>query len=203
MSRRSGLVLVGMVLLGVGSCASTEFKSTWKDPEAGPVELQGKRVAAFAVTKDEAMARGAEDAMVSALAKQGVKGIPGYQLLSGDEATDKDKLKDKLREANVDGAVVMRVVGSRQEVNYVPTGPAYGSFYGYWDYGWSAVGSPGYLTTDRIVSVETLVYSVPKDKLIWAGVSETFEPGKVDKVTKEIVEKATKEMKKDGLIGSH
>jgi hypothetical protein len=203
MNRRSGLVLVGMVLLGVGSCASTEFKSTWKDPEAGPVELQGKRVAAFAVTKDEAMARGAEDAMVSALAKQGVKGIPGYQLLSGDDATDKEKLKDKLKEANVDGAVVMRVVGSRQEVNYVPTGPAYGSFYGYWDYGWSAVGSPGYLTTDRIVSVETLVYSVPRDKLIWAGVSETFEPGKVDKVTKEIVEKATKEMKKDGLIGSH
>jgi hypothetical protein len=185
----------------VGSCASTEFKSTWKDPEAGPIELQGKRVAAFAVTKDEAMARGAEDAMVSALAKQGVKVIPGYQLLPAGEAADKDKLRETLKAANVDGAVVMRVVGSRQEVNYVPTGPTYGSFYGYWDYGWSAVGSPGYLTTDRIVSVETLVYSVPRDKLIWAGVSETFEPGKVDKVTKEIVEKATKEMKKDGLIG--
>jgi hypothetical protein len=195
------MVLVGMVLIGVGSCASTEFKSTWKDPEAGPVELQGKRLAAFAVTKDEAMARGAEDAMVSALAKQGVKVIPGYQLLPAGEAADKDKLRETLKAANVDGAVVMRVVGSRQEVNYVPTGPTYGSFYGYWDYGWSAVGSPGYLTTDRIVSVETLVYSVPRNKLIWAGVSETFEPGKVDKVTKEIVEKATKEMKKDGLIG--
>jgi hypothetical protein len=195
------MVLVGMVLIGVGSCASTEFKSTWKDPEAGPVELQGKRLAAFAVTKDEAMARGAEDAMVSALAKQGVKVIPGYQLLPAGEAADKDKLRETLKAANVDGAVVMRVVGSRQEVNYVPTGPTYGSFYGYWDYGWSAVGSPGYLTTDRIVSVETLVYSVPRNKLIWAGVSETFEPDKVDRVTREIVDKATKEMKKDGLIG--
>ncbi len=63
------------------------------------------------------------------------------------------------------------------------------------------MGSPGYLTTDEIVSVETLVYSVPDNKLIWAGVSETFDPGKVDKVTKEIMNKATKEMKKDGLIG--
>ena len=201
MSRRSGMVLVGMVLIGLGGCASTDFKSTWKDPEAGPIELQGKRVAAFAVTKNEAMARGAEDAMASALAKQGVKVIPGYQLLPAGEAADKDKLRETLKAANVDGAVVMRVIGSRQEVNYVPTGPTYGSFYGYWDYGWSAVGSPGYLTTDQIVSVETLVYSVPRDKLIWAGVSETFEPGKVDKVTREIVEKATKEMKKDGLIG--
>jgi hypothetical protein len=33
---------------------------------------------------------------------------------------------------------------------------------------------------------------VPENKLIWAGVSETFDPGKVDKVTKEIMNKATK-----------
>ena len=200
MGRRSAIVLVGLVWLGIGGCATTEFKSTWKDPEAGPIELQGKKVAAFAVTKDEAMGRGAEDAMASALAKQGVQVIPGYQLMPGGEI-DKAALKEKLKEANVDGAVVMRVVGQRQEVNYVPTGPTYGSLYGYWDYGWGAVGSPGDLTTDRIVSVETLVYSVPKDKLIWAGVSETFEPSKVDKMTREIVDKAAKEMKKDGLIG--
>jgi hypothetical protein len=200
MGRQSMIVLVGLAWLAVGSCASTEFKSTWKDPEAGPIQLQGKRVAAFAVTKDQAVARTAEDAMVQALAKQGVKAIPGYQLVPDGE-TDKAVLKEKLKEAKADGAMVMRVVGSRQEVNYVPTGPSYGSLYGYWDYGWSSVGSPGYLTTDRIVSVETLVYSVPRDKLIWAGMSETFEPSKVDKVTKEIVEQATKAMKKDGLIG--
>jgi len=200
MGRRSAIVLVGLALLGAGSCASTDFKSTWKDPEAGPVELQGKRMAAFAVTKNQSMARAAEDAMAGALAKQGVQAIPGYQLAPGGY-TDTAVLKEKLKAANVDAAVVMRVVGRRQEVDYVPTGPTYGSFYGYWDYGWGAVGSPGYLTTDEIVSVETLVYSVPDNKLIWAGVSETFDPGKVDKVTKEIMNKATKEMKKDGLIG--
>ena len=42
---------------------------------------------------------------------------------------------------------------------------------------------------------------MPENKLIWAGVSETFDPDNVDKMTKEIVNKATKEMKKDGLIG--
>ena len=200
MGRRSMIVLVGLALLGVGSCAATDFKSTWKDPQAGPVELQGKRMATFAVSKNQGMARAAEDAMASALAKQGVQAIPGYQLAPGGE-TDTAVLKEKLQAANIDAAVVMRVVGRREEVDYVPTGPTYGSFYGYWDYGWGAVGEPGYLTTDEIVSVETLVYSVPENKLIWAGVSETFDPGKVDKVTKEIMKEATKEMKKDGLIG--
>jgi len=194
------IVLVGLTLLEVGSCAATDFKSTWKDPQAGPVELQGKRMATFAVSKNQGMARAAEDAMASALAKQGVQAIPGYQLAPGGE-TDTAVLKEKLQAANIDAAVVMRVVGRREEVDYVPTGPTYGSFYGYWDYGWGAVGEPGYLTTDEIVSVETLVYSVPENKLIWAGVSETFDPGKVDKVTKEIMKEATKEMKKDGLIG--
>lgn len=202
MVRTWKLPLLGLALFWVGSCATTEFKSTWKDPEAGPVQLQGKRVATFVVTNNEALARSAEDAAARALAERGVQAIPGYKLIPAGQATDKEALQKKLSAEQVDGAVVMRVVDRRQEVNYVPTGPSYGSFYGYWDYGWSAVGSPGYMETDTIVSVETLVYSVPQNKLIWGGVSETFEPGKVDKVTKEIIDKAAKEMKKDGVIGA-
>ena len=97
MVRRSIVVLVGVALLGVGSCASTEFKSTWKDPQAGPSELVGKRVAAFAVTKNKSIARASEDAMVAALAKQGVQAIPGYQLVAVGE-TNSDVLRKSLEQ---------------------------------------------------------------------------------------------------------
>jgi hypothetical protein len=206
MRRFALFVTVGLALMG--ACASTEFKSTWKDPAASRVQLQGKRVATFAVTRDEAMRRAAEDAMAREIAKRGVIGVPGYSLPGGDQTRDKDQLRKQLRDANIDGVVVMRVVDRRQEVNYVPGGPGYGSFYGYWDYGWSSVGAPGYLNTDTILSVETLVYSVgsderlgvPADKLLWGGVSETFDPGKLDSTIKEIIDQAAKEMQKAGLI---
>ncbi len=205
-SRRFGLAVVssavlGVALAGVVGCSSTEFKSTWKDPQAQRIELQGKRVATFAVSKDEAQRRAAEDAMARELTERGVVAVPGYRLSPDGATADKQALRAKLRAANIDGAVVMRVVDRRQETSYVPGGPAYGSFYGYWDYGWSSVGAPGYLTTDTIVSIETLVYSVAQDKLMWGGVSETFDPGKTDKVVGEIIDKAAEEMRKAGLIG--
>ena len=60
--------------------------------------------------------------------------------------------------------------------------------------------SPGYLRTDTIVNVETLVYDLKADKLVWAGKSESTNPDRVDTLIKELVAAAAAEMKKQGLI---
>ena len=54
--------------------------------------------------------------------------------------------------------------------------------------------------TDTIVTVETLVYSMKQNKLVWAGQSQTTNPSKVDAFVKEVVTAAAKEMKKQGLL---
>ena len=41
--------------------------------------------------------------------------------------------------------------------------PYYSSFWGYYGYSWGAVYDPGYVRDDRIVSLETLIFSVPKN----------------------------------------
>jgi len=81
-------------------------------------------------------------------------------------------------------------------------GPAYATFWGagYYGYGWGGVYSPGYIQTDTIVIVETLVYSLPQNKLVWAGQSETTNPSKVGPFIQELVRKAAAEMEKQGLI---
>jgi len=57
------------------------------------------------------------------------------------------------------------------------------------------------IRTDTIVSVETLVYSLRQNKLVWAGQSQTTNPGKVDGFVREIATAAAQEMRKQGLIG--
>jgi hypothetical protein len=69
-------------------------------------------------------------------------------------------------------------------------------------YGWGAAYSPGYLRTDTIVNVETLVYDLKADKLVWAGKSQSTNPDRVDALIKELVAAAAAEMKKQGLIRS-
>jgi hypothetical protein len=105
-----------------------------------------------------------------------------------------------------EGAVIMRVVSKDQELNYSPgtswygAYPQYGSFGGYWGYGWGMAYDPGYLRTDTIVMVETLVYSLVQDKLLWAGQSKTTNPTNIKNFIAELSDGAAKEMRKAGFV---
>jgi hypothetical protein len=189
-----------MLVVGAAGCATTEFRSTWKDPTAQPFTLHGQRVAAFVITPTESLRRAGEDALAGELSARGVQGIPGYKLTGAKPVRDSEVLRRDLERAGVEGTVIMRVVDRRQEIDFVPGGPYYGSMYGYWDYGWGATAYPGFVDTNTIVSVETLVYSVRQDKLLWGGVSDTIDPYKLDSFIRDIAKAATQEIRKAGLI---
>ncbi len=203
-SKQAGLAVLAS--LGIVACATTSFNSTWKAPDARPLNFKGKKVAALIVSKEEGVRYGAEDALAREITAQGAVGIAAYSLIPKELTRDKDKAKEFLEKAGVAGVVTMRVVGKDQELSSSPGGfyggPAYATFWGggYYGWGWGGVYDPGYLRTDTIVSVETLVYSLEQDKLVWAGRSETTNPSKVASFIKELTAKAAREMKKEGLI---
>jgi hypothetical protein len=191
--------------LTLAGCSSTSFVSTWKVPVDGPIEFDNKRVAAIVVSADETTRRVGEDTLAREISKRGAQGIPSYTLVSGQPPKEEEAAKKILRDADIEGAVMMRVISSDQQLSYSPGtawygAPYYGSFWGYWGYGWPMVYDPGYLRTDTVVMVETLVYSVTDDKLLWAGRSKSTNPSDVRKFVRELAGKAAKEMKKAGFI---
>lgn len=187
------------------AAASTRFVSTWKNPLAGEIGKGDMKVAAFVVTQDESMRLGPEETLATELRNRGVDCIAGYTVLPGELARDQEKAKEFLQNAGITGAILMRVISNDKETTYVP-GMAwyatsyYPTFWGYWNYGWSAVYTPGYLRTDQVVAIETLVYSIEDDKLLWAGRSETTNPKDIRKFVKNLVSEAGKKMRKDGLV---
>ena len=48
--------------------------------------------------------------------------------------------------------------------------------------------------------METLVYSLKEDKLVWAGQSKSTNPSRVDALIKEILDGAVADMQKAGLV---
>ena len=72
----------------------------------------------------------------------------------------------------------------------------YTSLWGYYGYGWGAMYDPGYTRSDMVVSIETLIYSVPKNALLWAGSSESRNPKDSRKLLADLVKEMAKEMKK-------
>jgi hypothetical protein len=195
---------VVVAALSVAACATTSFDSTWKAPDAQPVgSFAGKKIIGFVMSKNEASRRAAEDALARELTARGAQGVPGYTVVPVD-VTDEATAKGLVEKSGAAGVVVMRPVGKEKEVYSTPTmytGPYYGGFWGgYYGYGWGGAWGGSEVRTNTIVSVETLVYSLEQNKLIWAGQSKTTNPSKVDSFVREIVNETANEMKKAGLL---
>jgi len=199
--------------LALAGCGATSFNTTWKAPDAQPLTFKaGDKVLAMIVSPDESIRRGAEAALAADLTRRGLNGVSSWTVVPTEvvEKGDKEKAKELVKASGAVGVVAMRVTGQDKEVSGsgptyagVPMwgAPYYGGFWGGWyGYGWGAAYSPGYLRTDTLVYVETLVYDLNQNKLVWAGQSKTTNPSKADSFIRELVDSSVKEMKKAGLI---
>lgn len=205
MSRLKNTLLLAL-LACISACATTTFTSTWKAPGAQPITPAGKTIAAVFVARDESRRRAGEDALAADLRARGANPIAAYTILPNEHRGDGETARQLLRQAGAQGVVVMRVVGRDQILSYTPgVGYAFPTYYygfgPYWGYGWRTVYDPGYLTTDTVVSVETLVYSLqPQDKLLWASTSRTTNPSGLDALVNDVADATAKEMVKQGLL---
>ncbi len=193
------LVCLAAAVALVACGTSTKLTAVWKAPEATGVRF--KKILVVAQTKDQATRRSLESHLVSRIANSQAS----YEVLTEDETRDQARAKAKIVPAGFDGAVVVRFVGKETQTTYVPGtmwyGPApYGSMWGYWGYGWGAVYDPGYLVTDTVISLETHVYDIGQDKLIWASKSDTISPTSMNDLVNSLVNATIAEMKKQKVL---
>ena len=204
MARRVIPTTVATLALSAALVAGPKFTSTWKSPEAAGVSFAGKKVAALIISADQDLRISGEEALVRELAAIGLtQGVASYRIVPKEELRDPDKAKVWYEQAGVEGVVTMRLVSADVRKTWNPSmwsSGYYGSFWGYYGYGWGAVYDPGYITEDTVAVIETLVFSVPKNKLLWAGVTETTNPKDAGKIIKDVVSATVKEMNKQGLI---
>lgn len=199
---RFAIVLTGCLTLC--ACASDPFVSTWKAPDATPLELRGEKVAAVVMMEKQASRRAAEDALAREITARGAQGVSMYTILPDAQPQSEAAARAALEQAGVAGVVVMRPVGVEKEVSSTPTysAPMYAGYYGgYYGHGWGASWSTGSeIRTDTIVVVETLIYSLKQNKLVWGGQSRTTNPKNVDQLVKKLATAVSSELEKQGLI---
>ena len=201
MRRIAGTALILALAAGAAAYAAT-FKSIWKAPDAGTVGFAGKKVAALVISKDDGLRQSAEEALARQLVALGIRGIAAYRVIPREELQDKDKAKAWFQKTEIDGVVAMRPVSAETVTSYTPamwTTGYYTNLWGYYGYTWGAVWTPESSRKDTTVTVETLVFDVPREKLLWAALSETTNPESMDAFMKDLVTKAAKEMRKAGL----
>lgn len=202
---------VALIAVLASACETSQFVSTWKAPDAQPVHVAGSKVAAVVMINDRSTRRTAEDTLAAEITRRGAQGVPMYSLQDDDaKPTAEAETRAALEKAGAEGLVVMRPVRRDKDVTVTPVttySPMYGAYWGgYYGYGWNSPWMGGPVTmgndvrVDDVVYVETLVYSLKQNKLIWSGQSKTTNPPNIDKFVLMLADEVSAELNKAGLI---
>jgi len=187
------LAVIGAVAAGPA------FISSWIAPDAAGVSFAGKTVAALVISSDENLRISGEEQLVRELSARGIHGVATYRIVPREETTSAERARPWLERAGVVGVVALRPVSAETEIESAPTLVSTGSYstlWGYYGYGWTAAFTPGATPANTRLVVETLVYSMASDKLLWAGISATTNPKEAQAFIKELIAAAVKEMRK-------
>jgi hypothetical protein len=199
------LTLAVMAVAVAVVSAAPKFTSVWKSPDAASVSFAGKRVAALVIAHDESLRVSGEEAIVRELTARGLASVATYRIVPKEELRNADAAKAWYEKANVEGVVAMRPVSKDKRTTYNPGtwgNPYYSSLWGYYGYGWGSVYIPGGVDHDTVVVVETTIYSVSRNQLLWAAVSETKNPKTLQRFVTELVKESVKELHEQGLARS-
>ncbi|MCU0559365.1 MAG: hypothetical protein MUD16_04150 [Desulfobacterales bacterium] len=188
--------------LALTACASAPFGSTWRAPEARSFAIAGQKMAALYASDVEATRRNAEEAMAGEINARGGKGIAAYTLLDSESGQDRAAVFEMLRQAGVEKALVMRAAARERDAfrPYPWVGSRFGSHWGSYGWGWGVVYDPAYGYPETVVSIETRLYDVAADRLMWASVSQSRNPSDGVELVRRLAGEALRQMEKDGLI---
>jgi hypothetical protein len=180
LSTSARLAAAAFAAVALVSCAaSTQLTSSWSDPAAAGRGY--KKIVVVGVTNKGPIRREYEDAFSRELAARGIEATPSYNFGSPDSKLDKDGAIAKLQELGADAVLVTRLVDKETYNTYYPPSyssvaapsPYYGGWYGYYSMGYSYMTSPGYVEENKVYRIETNLYDIKGDKLIWSGLTET------------------------------
>jgi hypothetical protein len=201
MTRQLAAALAVMTIAGTVLAAGPEFKNVWRSPDAAQVSFAGRKVAALVITQDETLRIAGEEVLMRELSELGVNATATYRIAPKEQLQSVDGAKVWFKKAGVEGVVAIRPISNEQRLTYNSSlwlSPSYSTFWGYYGYGYSTV--IGTVDRDTVITVETLIFSIERDQLIWAAVSETTNPKTLHRFVEDLVKQTAKELQKQGLL---
>jgi hypothetical protein len=153
------------------------------------------------ISQNKGIQRFFEDEFVRQLRERGTDAVAGYTVLPYDEAMDKNFIAAKTKELSADTVMITRPLGRKTERTYVPgQGYAVPGSYHRWGSYYGHAYSPGYVVEDEYVYVETNLFDVATEKLIWSAQSETVLLATDQELIKSFIKTMIAKLSSDKLV---
>jgi hypothetical protein len=194
--------LPATVLAAAVVSAAPDFKSVWKSPDAAQVSFAGKKIAALVITQDDSLRMSGEESLVRELTARGLQAVATYRMAPKEVLQSADSARGWFEKAGVEGVVALRPVSTEKRIAYNDSlwmSPSYNTFWGYYGYSYTSVVVIGAPERDTVITAESLIFSVPRNQLLWAAVSETRNAKTLQKLVADLVKESVKQLQKQGL----
>jgi len=208
MTRRAtlaSLAACASLALAASAEAGTKIVNSWADANFGKMKF--KNVLAIVATKDASLRRTAEDEICQNVVKTAC--TRGYTVLSESESADKEKAIAKIKAGGFDAVILLRALGGDGGVTR-EAGAAmpqyywtFDVYYGYWGGSWGVpyvAANTSYTKTQTYVTLETNIYDLSTDKLVWGGSTQTKNPDSARELVKDVTKAVRKDLKAKGLV---
>jgi hypothetical protein len=161
------------------------------------------------VTEEEAVRRSFETKFVKAFQAEGAEAVSSANVIkiTGDRKLEKEEIMKAVYKYGNDSVLITTLVSVDSKQEYRPP-RVYGGYYGPWGfydhygYGHSYVTSidPGYSVTHTSYRLDTNLYDVETEKVLWSGVSQTMNPKSDVKLIDDVIKVVMNALKKNGLV---
>ena len=205
---------IRMLLLGTAvlltSCANTKISQSWVEPDN---KKSYNDILIIGIAESEQNRRAYESYFVEALREKGTEAEASYKLIKSDQKIERNTVVKAIEGMEIDGVIITHMTAVDEETIYRPgmgySAVGYGAYgyggygggmYGYYPHVNSYVHSPGYYTTHETYTLETNLYDVVTEELVWSARSRTFSPESVDEVIVDLTKLLIKDLEEKNLI---
>ncbi len=168
------------------SCATTTITAVWRgESYKGPV----RKIAVIGVSNKPVIRNLFEDEFVRELKVRGTDAMASYTILTFDQLADKETVQSRIRELGADAVLMTRMVDRKTVQTYIP-GQVYvmpNYYYGWSGYYGNVFVTPGFTVQDEYAFLETNVYDLKTEQLVWSARSETWMPDSDQELIKSFI----------------
>lgn len=198
------IIALAFSLSFLSSCTNTKITSVWMDSEKAGTAFND--ILIIGIADEEHNRRLFEEQFTNQLKAAGIESEVSYTLLPQGTDINRDKVSSAIEGKSIDAVIVTHLVAVEEETVYRPSmdyQPAYGysdDLYSYYPQVHTYVHQPGYYTTHEVVRLETNLYEVANEELVWSAQSSSFAPESAKEVIDELVNLVIKDLQQKGLI---
>ena len=193
-------MLLAVCALALTACASTTIRDSWVDPayRGGPL----RKILVLGVSPNLSDRRIFEDIMSARLSTVGVDAVPSYRFLPEAGRAAEPALDAAVRASGADGLLMSRVLHIDRRTNVYTTmrsGPPFGP-----GFGWYGLYTSWYPVTEvhqyDIATIETTLFAADGKRVLWSGMTETYEPTSVARDAPGFAGIIVKALQERGLV---